>query len=118
VVKKMRELSHPKHRYEGVAGEQVTIKITANGTTHMVHFVLDGASAQVLPAGTPLRFNLKNSSGDVTLLQLTMDFNGEGSYDIVVANVENCPTDPLHIKCTHTRNGPPRVIENHKYFVA
>ena len=114
----MRELSHTKHRYEGAPGEQVTITFTPHDTTALVAFILDGAPAQSLPPGTPLRFNLKNNPGDVTLLQLTMDFNGEGSYDIVVQNVVDCPTDPQHhLSCTHNRIGPPMVIEDHKYSV-
>lgn len=113
----MIELDHVKHRYEGDPGEQVTITVTEHGTVRLVNFVLDGAPAQPLPAGTPLQFNLKNVSGAVTLLQLTMDFTGQGSYDIVVSNVSNCVNDPTHTSCIHVRKGPPLVIENHKYFV-
>ena len=111
----MRELDHIKHRYEGNPGELVTIDVIAHDTTHLVNFVLDGGPAQVLPEGTPLQFNLKNASGAFTRLQLSMDFNAEGSYEIVVSTVTNCPTGPT--SCTHTRNGPPRVIENHTYLV-
>jgi len=114
----MIELNHAKHRFQGAAGEQVTITITPHDTTALVTFVLDGAPAQPLPPGVPLRFNLKNTSGAVTQLQLIMDFNGEGSYDIKVENVVNCPSDPQHTSCTHSRIGPPLIIENHKYSVA
>ena len=113
----MRELDHNKHRFEGEAGEEVTITLTPDGTDQLVDFVIDGAPAQPLPGGTSLRFNLKNQSGAITRLQLTMEFNGEGSYDITVADVENCPNDPSHSSCTHRRNGPPRVIENHTFIV-
>ena len=113
----MRELDHNQHRYEGERGEQVTVTFTPHDTTQLVDFVLDGAGAQPLPPGSPLRFNLPNQSGAITRLQITMEFNAEGSYDITVATVDNCPNDPTHMSCTHTRNGPPRVIENHTYIV-
>lgn len=113
----MRELSHNKHRYEGDPGEKVTITFTPHDTTQLVNFVLDGAPGQPVPAGTPITFNFKEESGAVSELQIEMEFNGEGSYDIKVSDVENCPEDPTHTSCTHTRNGPPRVIENHKYIV-
>lgn len=113
----MRELNHIQHVYEGNPGEQVTVTVTASGTVHLVTFSLDGGPAQPLPAGTPIQFNLNNASGDLTTLQLVMDFTGPGSYDIVVRAVTNCPTDPQHTSCTHSRVGPPLVIENHRYFV-
>lgn len=112
----MREVNHLLRQYEGAPGEQVTITITPHNTTQLVNFVLDGAPAQPLPAGTPIRFNLKNSSGDITRLQITMDFNGVGSYDIVVSSVVNCSTTPPPT-CKRTRNGPPLVIENLTFFV-
>jgi len=113
----MIELDHNKHRFEGDPGEEVTITLTPDGTNQMVTFVIDGGPAQPLPAGTSLRFNLKNEPGAITRLQLRMEFNGEGSYDITVENVENCPNDPTHSSCTHTRNGPPKIIENHTFIV-
>ena len=112
----MKELDHNQHRYEGEKGEQVTVTLTPHDTTALVDFVLDGAPAQALPPGTPLRFTLGNQSGDIRRLQLTMDFDAEGSYDITVATVDDCSKDPTHTSCTHTRNGPPRVIENHTYI--
>lgn len=114
----MNELDHTKHRYQGAPGEQVTINVVPNDTTSLVTYTLDGASA-ALPAGTPLRFNLKNNSGEVTQLQLNMDFNALGSYEIVVETVVDCVKDTGHTgKCRHSRQGPPMVIENYKFFVA
>jgi hypothetical protein len=114
----MRELNHVQHTYEGNPCEQVTVTVTANGTVHMVTFRLDGGPVETLPEDTPIQFNLKNASGDLTPLQLVMDFSGPGSYDIVVRTVTNCPTDPLHMSCTHSRNGSADpIIENQRYFV-
>lgn len=114
----MNETNHIKHRYNGAPLEQVTINVTATGTTHMVTYNLDDVS-HALPAGTPIRFNLGNSSGDLTRLQIIMDFNSEGSYEIEVQNVTNCTADSAHVgTCKHTREGPPLVIENYKFSVA
>ncbi len=114
----MNELDHIKHRYQGAAGENVTITITPTGTSSMVNFTLDGVPG-ALPAGTPLRFKLKNNSGDMTPLQLDLDFNALGTYEIVVETVVDCVKDPGHTgQCKHTRQGPPRVIENYKFLVA
>jgi len=114
----MRELNHVDHTYEGNPGEQVTVTVTANDTVHQVTFRLDGGPVQVLPPGTPIQFNLKNASGDLTPLQLEMGFSGPGSYDIVVRTVTNCPTDPNHMSCTHTRIGSvDPITENQRYFV-
>jgi hypothetical protein len=115
----MKELSHPKHRYQGKPGEVVTMTVRATNTNHMVHYVLDGIlPAKVFPEHQPLRFNLKNQSGMVTPLQLSMDFNALGSYEITVEVSENCPKDALKVgKCTHTRQGPPMAIENYKFSV-
>src|SRR5438094_150402 len=114
----MNELDHTKHRYQGAAGEGVTINITAVGTSSMVNFTLDGVPGS-LPAGTPLQFNLKTNSGDTTTLQLDLDFNALGTYEIIGETVVDCVKDLGHTnKCKHTREGPPRVIENYKFFVA
>jgi|GEM_PF-6850303 len=112
----MKDLNHPKHRYLGKPGEPVAVDVIAHDTTHMVQFILDGAPAQVLPEGQQIRFNLKNSSGAITTLQLIMDFNAVGAYDIVVSDVTDCPVTPPP-NCTHTRTGPDQIIENHKYGV-
>jgi hypothetical protein len=114
----MNEADHDMLRYKGAPGEQVTINVTAHGTTHLVTFNLDDVS-HALPAGTPIRFNLGNSSGDVTRLQLIMDFNHEGSYEYEIENVVDCREDAGHVgTCKHTREGPPKVFENFKFSVA
>jgi hypothetical protein len=112
----MKDLNHAKHRYLGNPGEAVTVEVIAHDTTHMVQFSLDGGPAQVLPEGEAIRFNLKNSSGELTTLQITMDFNHMGAYDLVVSNVSDCSVTPPP-RCVHTRSGPDQIIENHKYGV-
>jgi hypothetical protein len=114
----MNETSHDLLTYEGGPGEPVTINVTPNGTTHLVTFNLNDVP-HALPAGTPIRFNLGNSSGNVTRLQLIMDFNHEGSYEYEIENVVDCTEDTDHIgSCKHTREGPPLVIENFRFSVA
>jgi hypothetical protein len=114
----MNETSHDMLRYRGAPGEQVTINVRANGTTHLVTYNLDDVS-HALPVGIPITFPLGNSSGDVTRLQLIMDFNHEGSYEYEIQNVVDCTADTGHVgTCKHTREGPPMVIENFKFSVA
>ena len=112
----MNEVDHSLHQYEGSPGELVTVTITAHNTTHMVNCVIDGGPPRDLPAGTPLQFNLKNTSGDETRVQFTLSFNSLGSYDIIVENVDDCPhsTPP---QCLHSRNGSTVILESHQYFV-
>lgn len=112
----MNEVDHALHQYEGDPGELVTITVTAHNTTHMVSRVIDGGAPVEVPAGTPIRFNLKNTSGDETRLQLTLGFNSLGSYDIIVENVDDCPhsTPP---QCLHSRSGSKVILESHQYFV-
>ncbi len=112
----MNETNHMKHRYQGAPGEPVTINVTANGTTHMVTYNLDDVS-HALPAGTPITFNLGNSSGDLTRLQIIMDYNSVGSYEIDVRDVVDCTGGSPAGTCKHTREGPPMVIENYKFSV-
>ena len=114
----MNEENHIKHRYKGAPGEHVKITVNPTDTTSMVTFTLDGVSGS-LPPGKPLEFNLKANSGDMTPLQLDLDFNSLGTYEIVVESVVDCPKDTSHTnQCRHTRQGPPAVIENYKFFVA
>lgn len=112
----MREINHELLQYEGAPGEPVTITVTPHDTTKMVNFVLDGGPPQAVPPGIPIRFNLGNASGSQRRLQLTMDFNHVGSYDIDVSDVENCSVTPPPL-CRNTREGPPLVIENFTFFV-
>jgi hypothetical protein len=115
----MNETNHIKHRYRGTPNEPVTIHVTADGTNHMVTYNLDDIPQPALPAGTPITFNLGSSSGDLTRLQLIMDFNAEGSYEIEIENVDDCTADTESAgTCKHTREGPPLVIENYKFSVA
>jgi hypothetical protein len=114
----MNETNHGLLRYKGAAGEQVTINVTPHDTGHLVTYNLNDVS-HVLPAGTPIRFNLGDESGDVTRLQLIMDFNHEGNYEYVVENVVDCTALVITpTTCTHRRDGPPLVIENFKFSVA
>jgi hypothetical protein len=115
----MKEINHDTLRYKGNPGEKATIRVTAQGTKHMVNYTLDGGDTQVLLEGQPIEFNLKNTSGQRTDLQLLLQFNAQGSYEIVVENVENCSKDVNHTgKCTRSRDVPPNVILNFKFFVA
>jgi poly(3-hydroxybutyrate) depolymerase len=115
-ISEMNETNHLKHRYQGAPNEQVTIKVTATGTTHMVTYVLNDKS-HALPAGTPITFNLGDSSGDLTRLQLIMDYNAAGSYEIIIEKVVDCQASSPVGTCKHTREGPPLVIENYKFSV-
>ena len=112
----MHEDNHVKHRYTGATGEHVTVNVTAHSTTHMVNYTLDGETGD-LPAGTPLEFDL-GQSGETRRLQLTMDFNAEGSYDITITSVVDCTAGSSPGTCEHSREGPPRVIENYRFKAA
>lgn len=114
----MNETNHFKHRYQGAPNEQVTINVTATGTVHQVTYSLDDVPQPALPAGTPIRFKLGNSSGDLTRLQLNMDYTSAGSYEIVIKDVVDCKEGSPVGTCRHTREGPPLVIENYKFSVA
>src|ERR1044072_2733204 len=46
---KMREINHNNLNYGGGAQETASIRVEANGTNHMVNYVLDGSPAQTLP---------------------------------------------------------------------
>ena len=112
----MNERDHIKRRYEGAPGEQVTINVTATGTSHLVTYNLDDVP-HTLPEGSPIQFNLKNSSGELTRLQLIMDYNAVGSYEIEIEDVVDCTAGSPAGTCKHTRPGPPLVIENYKFSV-
>jgi hypothetical protein len=115
----MKETNHIKRRYQGTKNEQVTINVTADDTNHLVTYNLDDVPQPPLPAGTPLTFDLRNSTGNITRLQLILDYNAAGSYEIEIENVDNCTADTDQAgTCKHTRPGPPQVIENYKFSVA
>jgi len=116
---KMKELDHDNLEYQGSPGEKVTIRITAQGTTHMVTYKLDGGATQVLKQGDPIEFDLKNVSGQRTDLEVTIDGDHEGSYEMVIENVTNCENDAQHIgKCVRTRRVPPKKVSLFAFFVA
>lgn len=113
----MREIDHNNLEYAGAPGEKVTIRITAHGTTQMVNYTLDGGAPKPLKSGDPIEFNLKNAAGQRTDLQLILDFNAQGSYEVVVENVSNCSKAVQHAgTCVHTWEGPPREIETFAFF--
>src|SRR5439155_26654995 len=70
---KMKELDHDNLEYQGSPGEKVTIRITAQGTTHMDTYKLDGGETQVLKQGDPIEFDLKNVSGQRTEQEVNID---------------------------------------------
>jgi hypothetical protein len=113
----MRERDHNNLEYEGAPGEDVTITVTRNGTTQMVQFTLDG-DTMVLHDGDPIRFKYKNASGQRTDLQIAMDFNHVGSYEVVVENVSNCSRDIPHTgSCRNGIGGPPKEFLTFAFFV-
>src|SRR5207247_11281149 len=70
---KMKEINHDSLRYSGPAGEQVTIKVQAQGTTHMVEYTLDGVTEK-LADGDDINFTLVERAGDESInLQLVLD---------------------------------------------
>ena len=104
----MKEIRHNTLSYRGRPGEPVSIKVEAQGNTnHQVQYVLDGQlPAKSLPAGQKITFNLKNSSQAQTILQLNVDFTGEGSYKVVVENVIDCTKDTQNSdECVRTVEG-------------
>jgi hypothetical protein len=113
----MREINHDTLRYEGAAGESIVIKVTAVGTAHIVTVNVDGAGATPLPAGQDVRLNFKGQSGARLDVQLRVDFNPNGRYDIVVQNVANCqlPISPSN-QCLHSRTGPSGSLLSFKFF--
>ena len=72
----------------------------------------------VLPAGSDINFTLGNTSGQRTDLQIVMDFNHQGRYDVVIENVSNCSKDPQDTgTCTNRVNGPPKEFLLFAFFV-
>ena len=113
----MRERDHNNLEYEGAPGEDVTVDVTADGTTHLVEFTLDGETSP-LNEGQPIQFKLKNASGQMTDLQLVLDFDHQGTYDVVVENVEDCSRDIQHTgTCINRITGPPKEFLTFGFFV-
>jgi len=69
---------------EGQDGEEITVSVQEGGTTgYAVDYDLDGTSG---PLPKPLKFVLKKSANDPSIMVLFFTFqsNGGGSYSIVV----------------------------------
>jgi hypothetical protein len=115
----MQELDHNNLEYEGAPGEKVTMEVTAKDTNHIVTYKFDIGATQVLKKGDAIEFNLKNTSGQKTELQLITDGTTPGSYDIIVENVPNCVKDLQQLgNCKRTRPVPPKKISLFVFFVA
>jgi uncharacterized lipoprotein NlpE involved in copper resistance len=113
----MKELNHNTQRYAGRPGEQVNIRVEAQGTSHLVEYTLDGET-RPLKKGTPITFRLGNTSGARTDLQIVLDFDGEGSYEVVIENVTGCSKDTAHQnRCADTWDGPPLTGGTYAFFV-
>lgn len=114
----MRELDHDNLEYEGGPGEEARVRVTAQATTPIVSYTLNGQSQPLSSSGL-IQFNLKSSKGQRTDLQLILDFNAQGAYEVVVENVPNCSKDAGQVgHCVHKWKGPPRKIKTFAFFVA
>lgn len=109
----MRELNHDEVTYEGDDGENVTITITPPSNAPPIrNYKLDGATKSL--TGNTINFTLRRKPNDTpTVLQLVMDYNGAGSYRLVVRNVENEENG----ECVHKLDGPPLRITDLTFFV-
>jgi hypothetical protein len=115
----MKELDHDNLEYEGGPGETARVRVTPHGTTAIVPYTVDGTSLGLGVGGGVIEFNLKNSSGQRTDLQLILDFNALGNYDVTVEGVANCSRDAAAVGgCLHKWKGPPRKIKTFAFFVA
>jgi hypothetical protein len=114
----MKELNHNTLRYSGESGEDVTIRVTAEGTKQLVVYKLDQSPAKPLKEGEAITFKIKDNEGDRTNLQLTLDFTALGSYEVTVENVDNCKKDDEGAnECVHVWKGPPLSIKHFSFFV-
>ena len=115
----MRELDHNNLEYQGGPGESARVRVAPNGTTAIVPYTLDGQSLSLGVGGGVIQFNLKNSTGQRTDLQLILDYNAPGNYEVIVEGVANCSRDAAAIgSCLHRWKGPPRKIKTFAFFVA
>jgi hypothetical protein len=113
----MRERDHINLEYEGGPGEPVTVRVKAIGTSHLVEYTLDGTTRK-LQKGEPIRFNLKTVSGQQTDLQLVLDFNAQGSYEVTIENIPNCTGEGAGTgQCINTFPGPPKEFPLFGFFV-
>lgn len=82
----MIEKSHADLRYQGTAGENVTVDLTVTGTVPMVTFKIDGGPTLPVP---PQGIQLQLHSG-TNLLELTFDSVPPGGvYTVTVKTVTN-----------------------------
>lgn len=113
----MRERDHDNLEYEGGPEEKAKITVTAQGTTHLVEYTLNGVTKK-LKKGDPIEFDLKSAVGQQTDLQIVLDFNAQGTYDVDVENIPNCSEDDQHLgKCVNTVAGPPKEFLTFVFFV-
>ncbi|HEX8131544.1 MAG TPA: hypothetical protein VF527_20780 [Pyrinomonadaceae bacterium] len=109
----MKELDHDDMRYEGLAGEVVTVTVKPEGTTQLVTYTLSGVSSHLTPSSF-IRFTLAKQPNDQAIvLQMNFDFNGEGNYTVGVTSVTNEPNN----ECVHVVDGPPLAIKIFRFFV-
>jgi hypothetical protein len=87
---KMREINHNNLNYGGGPQEMASIRVEANGTNHMVNYVLDGSPAVTLPPGQKLTFPLKPTVGAKRILQMDLQYSAHGTYTVTVENIPNC----------------------------
>jgi hypothetical protein len=113
----LKELNHNSLKYSGPAGEQVTVKVQALGTTFLVNYTLDGVTL-TLAEGDDITFTLaKKANDEPTVLELVIDYNSAGSYVVTVVNVSSCVKDTGHKNtCVHTWPGPPLAIKDFSFF--
>ncbi|HEY5885670.1 MAG TPA: hypothetical protein VIT88_13340 [Pyrinomonadaceae bacterium] len=115
----MREINHSHLEYEGAPQEPVTVRVSAINTNHIVTYKLNAGATIVLPKGQVIQFNLKNSTGQRTDLQIFTDGSTPGSNEFVVENVSNCSQPPANSgKCVRRRNVPPRKVTLFAFFVS
>jgi len=115
----MREINHNTLSYGGQPGETGNIRVEANGTNHMVRYVLDGVGPTVLPTGQKLTFKLKNAVGGKTVVHMDLDYSADGTYQVIVENVSNCLKDTGHKnECSHSYDDFPDGTSLNFSFVA
>ena len=104
----MREINHENLQYQGAPNEGAVISVTPTGTTQMATCTVDGVS-KPLNANDQITFDLKSASGQQTTVQLILDFDAEGSYEVAVENIPNCSQDTQHTgRCVNVFDGPPK----------
>ena len=109
----MVEIDHDDLRYSGIAGEEVRITVSPQGTNAIATFTLKGTTHGLPPSGL-ISFPLQTQPNDQPMvLQLNLDFNAQASYRVVVGVVTNESDN----ECVHTWFGPPPAIKTFSFFV-